>query len=154
MNRFELINVIVDNTSLTSTQKMILVALWRFSDERGISYPSVNKLMVCSGIGNQKTYYNNRDKLIELGWLRVEQIKGKGCIYKIEVPTQSQNVQNDTIPTSNSVDTGTSKSVEQTNQLTYQSKELLKYIHSEDNPHYDYINGGWMSCEMSSDLIC
>ena len=154
MNRFELINAIVDDTTLTSTQKAILTALWRFSDERGISYPSVSKIMSCSGIANQRTYYSNRDKLIELGWLKVEQIKGKGCIYQIVVPTQSQILQNDTIPTSNIADTGTSNSVEQTNQLTYQSKELLKYIHSEDNPHYDYINGGWMSCEMSSDLIC
>lgn len=154
MNRFELINAIVDDTTLTSTQKMILVALWRFSDENGISYPSVSKIMSCSGIANQKTYYNNRDKLIELGWLKVEQIKGKGCIYQIVVPTQSQILQNDSVPTSKIADTDTSKSVEQTEQLTYQSKELLKYIHSESNPHLDYISGGYLYEELSSEFTC
>ena len=150
MNRFTLINAIVDDTNLTSTQKAILTALWRFSDERGISYPSVNKLMVCSGIANQRTYYSNRDKLIELGWLKVEQIKGKGCIYQIAVPTQSQNVQNDTVRTSNIADTDTSNSVEQTNHLTKQKTNILL---TEDNPYYDYIaNGQWMY-EMSTDLL-
>ena len=153
MNRFTLINAIVDDTTLTSTQKAILTALWRFSDERGISYPSVNKLMICSGIANQKTYYNNRDKLIELGWLKVEQIKGKGCIYKIEVPTQSQNVQNDSVPTSNIADTDTSNIAEQTNHLKYQSKEILKYIHSEDNPYLSYISGGYLYEELSSEFL-
>lgn len=154
MNRFTLINAIVDETTnLTSTQKAILTTLWRFSDERGISYPSVSKIMSCSGVANQKTYYNNRDKLIKLGWLKVEQIKGKGCIYQIEVPTQSQIPQNDSVGTSNIVDTDTSNSAEQTNHLTYQSKEILKYIHSESNPYYDYINGGYLYSELSSEFL-
>lgn len=156
MNRFEMINAIIDDdTTLTSTQKMILVALWRFSDKNGISYPSVSKIMSCSGIGNQKTYYNNRDKLIKLGWLKVEQIKGKGCIYKIEVPTQSQILQNNSVPTSNIADTDTSNIAEQTNHLKYQSKDLLKYIQSEENPNYSYLhNFGWMYSELSSEFIC
>ena len=150
MNRFELINNIVDDTTLTSIQKMILTTLWRFSDERGISYPSVSKIMSCSGIGNQRTYYNNRDKLIKLGWLKVEQIKGKGCIYQIAVPTKSQNVQNDSVGTSKIADTDTSNSVEQTNQLTYQKTKILL---TEDNPYYEYLNGQWMYSELSSEFL-
>lgn len=148
MNRFELINAIVDDTTtLTSTQKAILTTLWRFSDERGISYPSVSKIMSCSGIANQKTYYNNRDKLIELGWLKVEQIKGKGCIYQIEVPTQSQILQFDTVPTSNIVDTDTNNIAEQTNHLKYQKTNILL---TKDNPYFEYLNGGWMLEEFAN----
>lgn len=151
MNRFELINAIVDDTTLTSTQKMILVALWRFSDKQGISYPSVSKIMLSAGIANQRTYYKNRDKLIELGWVKVEQIKGKGCIYKIEVPTKSQILQNDTVPTSNIADTVTGNTIEQTEQLTKQKTENI--LLNKDNPYYDYIaNGQWMY-EMSSTFI-
>ena len=150
MNRFELINNIVDDTTLTSIQKMILTTLWRFSDERGISYPSVSKIMSCSGIGNQRTYYNNRDKLIKLGWLKVEQIKGKGCIYQIAVPTKSQNVQNDSVGTSKIADTVSSNSAEQTNQLTYQKTKILL---TEDNPYYEYLNGQWMYSELSSEFL-
>ena len=149
--RFELINAIVDDATLTSTQKMILVALWRFSDKNGISYPSVSKIMSCSGIANQKTYYNNRDKLIEKGWLKVEQIKGKRCIYTIAVPTKSQILQNDSVDTSNIADADTSNSVEQTNHLKYQKTNILL---TEDNQYYDYLNGGWMYSELSSEFIC
>ena len=152
MNRFTLINAIVDDTNLTSTQKAILTALWRFSDERGISYPSVNKLMVCSGIANQRTYYSNRDKLIELGWLKVEQIKGKGCIYQIVVPTQSQILQNDSVPTSNIADTVSSNIAEQTKYLTKKEQNILLNI-NESNPYYEYLNGQWMFEELSSEFL-
>lgn len=154
MNRFELINAIVDDATLTSTQKMILVALWRFSDKNGMSYPSVSKIMSSAGIANQRTYYKNRDKLIELGWVKVEQIKGKGCIYNIEVPTKSQILQNNTVPTSNIADADTGNTIEQTEQLTKQKTEnILKYIHSESNPYLSYISGGYLYEELSSELI-
>ena len=153
MNRFEMINSIVDDTTLTSTQKAILTVLWRFSDERGISYPSVSKIMSCSGISNQRTYYSNRDKLIEKGWLKVEQIKGKGCIYQIAVPTKSQILQNDSVGTSKIADTDTSNIAEQTEQLTKKEQNILLNI-NESNPYFDYLNGAWMYSELSSEFIC
>ena len=94
MNRFELINAIVDDNSLTSTQKAILTCLWRFSDEYGISYPSVETILRGAGISNKRTFYTNRDILIERGYLEIKSFNGRGCIYKITLGNNEQGTMN------------------------------------------------------------
>ena len=145
MNRFEIINKIIDNHDLSSTQKCILVALWRFSDKDNKSYPSVETLLKSSGIANKGTFYKNRDKLIELGYLKVETIKGKGCIYEI-VPSPKLNmVQNDTVP-SNVLHFSSTKSGKQTESLTEQEQINYNNISPE---LLSYLNGGYLM-EISS----
>lgn len=166
MNRFELINAIVDDQTLTSTQKMIMVALWRFSDENGISYPSITTLMSASSIKSRKAFYDNRHELVEKGYLEVSTINGKGCLYRLTIepsnlvrnvvePSKKSNFN----PVSNQT-TNISFNIpnKQNNILTSvqgAESDLLNYIMSKDNPNYDYLhNFGWMYSELSSEWIC
>lgn len=146
MNRFELINKIVDDHTLTSTQKSILTSLWRFSDSTHKSYPSVDTLLKSSGIANKKTFYTNRDKLIELGWLKVTTIKGKGCIYEIAHGTIMTHDDNVTTP-SNILSFTRYDTVQQTEQEhTNKQNNNLTSI-----PESYYYN--WME-EISIEFIC
>ena len=149
--RFELINAIVDDTTLTGTQKMILVALWRFSDKNGISYPSINTLMAAASIKSRKAFFDNRQILVERGYLEITTIKGKGCLYSL-LGNKSNLVRNDTEPSKKSTFNPVRNNT--TNITKEQNKEqnILLNI-NESNPYYDYLNGGWMSCELSSDMI-
>ena len=165
MNRFEMINNIVDDATLTGTQKLILIALWRFSDENGISYPSITTLMSASSIKSRKAFYDNRQILVEKGYLSITTINGKGCLYQLTIepgnlvtnvsePSYKSNsnlVRNQTTNISFNIPN------KQNNILTSvqgAESDLLNYIMSKENPNYDYINGGWMSCELSSEWIC
>ena len=166
MNRFEQINNIVDDTTLTGTQKLILIALWRFSDENGISYPSITTLMSASSIKSRKAFYDNRQILVERGYLSITTINGKGCLYQLTIepgnlvtnvsePSYKSNsnlVRNQTTNISFNIPN------KQNNILTSvqgTNSDLLNYIMSEDNPNYNYLhNFGWMYSELSSEWIC
>ena len=150
MNRFELINNIIDDTTLTSTQKLILVALWRFSDKSGVSYPSIATLMATASIKSRKAFFDNRQILVERGYLEVTTIKGKGCLYKL-LGNKSNLVRNDIKP---SKDSTFNLVRNDTTNITEKQNKEQKILLTKDNPYYDYLNGGWMSCEMSSCFIC
>ena len=164
MNRFEMINNIVDDTTLTGTQKLILIALWRFSDENGISYPSITTLMSASSIKSRKAFYDNRQVLVEKGYLSITTINGKGCLYQLTIEpgnlvtnvsepghkSNSNLVRNQTTNITKNI---TNNKLNINNSTTGTNSDLLNYIMSEDNPYYDYLNGGWMY-EMSSCFIC
>ena len=153
MNRFEMINNIVDDTTLTGTQKLILIALWRFSDKNGMSYPSIATLMATASIKSRKAFFDNRQVLVERGYLEITTIKGKGCLYKL-LGNKSNLVINDIEPSKDS--TFNLVRNDTTNITKEQNKEqnILKYIHSEDNPYLSYISGQWMLEELSSEFIC
>lgn len=150
MNRFELINAIVDDTTLTSTQKMILVALWRFSDKSGISYPSIATLMAAASIKSRKAFFDNRQILVERGYLEVTTLKGRGCLYRLG--NKSNLVRNDTEPSKES----TFNPVRNlpTNITKEQNKEqnILLNI-NESNPYFEYLNGGYLFEELSSEFL-
>lgn len=157
MNRFELINAIVDDKTLTSTQKMILVALWRFSDESGISYPSITTLMSASSIKSRKAFYDNRQVLVEKGYLSITTITGKGCLYQLTIEPSNlvTNVSEPSYKSNSNLvrnqTTNITKNITN-NKLNINNSELA-FIMSKENPNFDYINGGWMM-EMSSCFIC
>ena len=159
MNRFEMINSIIDDTTLTSTQKLILVALWRFSDENGISYPSITTLMSASSIKSRKAFYDNRQVLVEKGYLEVSTINGKGCLYRLTIEPSNlvTNVSEPSYKSNSNLvrnqTTNITKNITN-NKLNINNSELA-FITSKDNPNYDYLhNFGWMYCEMSSCFIC
>ena len=166
MNRFEMINSIIDDTTLTSTQKLILVALWRFSDENGISYPSVNTLMSASSIKSRKAFYDNRQILVEKGYLEITTITGKGCLYQLTIkpsnlvrnvsePSYKSNSNLVRNQTTNITKNITNNKLNINNSTTGTNSDLLNYIMSEDNPNYNYLhNFGWMYSELSSEWIC
>lgn len=148
MTRFELINAIVDDHTLTSTQKSLLTALWRFSDKDNKSYPSVETLMKSSGIANRKTFYTNRDKLVELGWLNVVTLSGKGCVYTIAPSTQLNLVHNRTEPSNiiplTKYDTG--QQTEQEHTKEHKNNNLTA-------PMMESYYYNWME-EISIEFIC
>lgn len=161
MNRFEVINAIVDDETITSTQKSILTALWRFSDANGKCYPSIDKLLKASGLKSRKSFYDNRHELVQRGYISIETLNGKGCIYTL-LGNKSNLVINDTEPSNISNYKHNKEHNKKiinninNNSPSYNSnkvqKDLLDYIHSKENPHYSYIDGGWM-LELSSELI-
>lgn len=166
MNRFEMINNIVDDATLTGTQKLILIALWRFSDENGISYPSITTLMSASSIKSRKAFYDNRQILVEKGYLSITTINGKGCLYQLTIepsnlvrnvnePSYKSNSNLVRNQTTNITKNITNNKLNINNSTTSTNSDLLNYIMSEDNPNYNYLhNFGWMYSELSSEWIC
>ena len=154
MTRFELINKIIDDTTLTSTQKAILTCLWRFSDEHGISYPSVETILKGAGISNKRTFYTNRDILIERGYLQVESFNGRGCIYKITLGNNEQGTMSSSgnITRKQGQYRTTNRNRTELEQNNYNNMVPLVAKLNHDEYQYFY-GGGWMT-EFSSDFIC
>ena len=159
MNRFEMINNIVDDATLTGTQKLILIALWRFSDENGISYPSITTLMSASSIKSRKAFYDNRQILVEKGYLSITTINGKGCLYQLTIEPGNlvTNVSEPSYKSNSNLvrnqTTNITKNITN-NKLNINNSELA-FITSKDNPNYDYLhNFGWQYSELSSEFIC
>ena len=143
MNRFELINSIVDDINLTLSEKALLVALWRFSDTSGYSFPSVETLMTASSIGSKNTFIKARKSLVEKGYISYVTNKNKPCEYYIKIGSSELNQCKNDSP--KSIDFGGSKVNDEhinniTNKLHYDnmSDELLSYL-----------NGGYLM-EISS----
>lgn len=81
MTRFELINAIIDDTSITMSEKSLLVALWRFSDSNNYSYPSADTLMKAASIGSNNTFLKVRKSLVEKGYIKYNSRQNKTCEY-------------------------------------------------------------------------
>ena len=91
MNRFKLINSIIDDTNLTLSEKSLLVALWRFSDTSNYSFPSVETLMNASSIGSKNTFLKARKSLVEKGYISYITHKNKPCEYFITFGSAKMN---------------------------------------------------------------
>ena len=173
MNRWEQFNMIINDEDLSKDSKLLLLTIFRYiNHETGYCTASTNTLMAKSKIGNRNTFTKARYELVMKGWIQFNSIRGKGSTYMITKGSELNNVAdmngslvNDSTFTSeqlNVADMNYKKNLLKENKkenklitsTTSASSELLKFIHSESNPYYDYINGGWMYCEMSSCFIC
>ena len=84
MTRFETINAIIDNHELSLSEKSLLVALWRFSDVEGYSFPSVELLCKSASI-SKNTFLKVRKSLVEKGYLTFQSHINKPCEYWLTI---------------------------------------------------------------------
>lgn len=176
--RFQQFNQIMDNHTLTSNQKSLLLAIYRFiNHETNLAYPSIDTLMKTSGIKSKSTFLKVRTELVEKELIQYNQ-SGNKCLYQLtlkNVPSQKidwynnlnqvvQNLSQDGTELDHKKKNKRKNEPININNYTTGTKSnqsLLDYIQSKENPHYDYLhNYGWMWCEMgcefimSSEFIC
>lgn len=173
MNRWEQFNMIINDEDLSKDAKLLLLTIFRYINyETGYCTASTDTLMKKSRIGNRNTFTKSRYELVMKGWIQFNSIRGKGSTYMITKGSEVNNVSkvNDsylnnitfTSEQSNVSEVNDKKNLLKENKkenklitsTTGTNSELLKYIHSESNPHFDYINGQWMFEELSSEFIC
>ena len=163
MNRFELINSIVDDPNLTLSEKALLVALWRFSDTSGYSFPSVETLMTASSIGSKNTFIKARKSLVEKGYIQYITHKNKPCEYYIKIgSSELSQYKNDSADLSSTsakvIQFGGSKlSNEQTikhNKEQNNNSNIASLVAKMNQEEYRYFYGGGWMMEMSSEFIC
>ena len=168
MNRWEQFNQIMDNHTLTSNQKSLLLAIYRFiNHETNLAYPSIDTLMKTSGIKSKSTFLKVRTELVEKELIQYNQ-SGNKCLYQLTLKNCT-NQKSDWYNNSNQVVQNLSQDgaildhkkknkrknepININNRPVETGTKSNQFILTKDNPYYDYLNGGWMY-EMSSEFIC
>ena len=155
MTRFEQFNLIMDS-QLTQNEKLLLLVIFRYYNaEKGYSYPTKEQIMNSMGLKNESSYYKAKKNLENNHILFTKNIKGIGNQYYINYNqlTKRMTLTEDEIPNLQII------SVSDFQNVSTKTKEKTKekqnnILITEDHPYYDYLNGGWMNCEISSDFIC
>lgn len=144
MNRWEIFNAIIDDTSLTTQEKSLLLVIFRHVNrELGYAFPSVETLMQLSAIGSKSTFLKARKGLIEKGWLTYQTIKGKGCRYYIVPSNNSNQVQNKTEPSTKVIPLPSTNS--DNKNKTFSTEEMKSINYNElDEETYNFLNGGYL----------
>ena len=75
---------------LTSTQKLVLLALADWSNDEGLSWPSIDQLMKKSSLKKRAVQITIRS-LEESGFVRREEVTGKGNRYWIILPVHQMH---------------------------------------------------------------
>lgn len=75
---------------LTSTQKLVLLALADWSNDEGLSWPSIDQLMKKSSLKKRAVQITIRS-LEESGFVRREEVTGKGNRYWITLPVHQMH---------------------------------------------------------------
>jgi hypothetical protein len=81
----KLMSAVWERDDLTSTQKLVLLALADWANDEGLCWPSIDRVAVKASLtsrGVQKTIRS----LEEMQFLRKEEIKGKGNKYWVSLP--------------------------------------------------------------------
>lgn len=154
MNRFEQLNLIIDS-ELTHNEKMLLLTIFRYyNHEKGYSYPSKNQIMKAMSLKNETSYYKAKKNLENNHILITKNVKGVGNQYIIDYESLTKckhtddkisDLQNESVSDLQSESTKRKEKIKE--------KKILEYIHSENNPNFEYISGQWMF-ELSSDFLC
>lgn len=82
----KLMSAVWDRDDLTSTQKLVLLALADWANDEGLCWPSIDRVALKASLtsrGVQKTIR----ALEEMQFLRKEEIKGRGNKYWVSMPT-------------------------------------------------------------------
>ena len=87
-------NRVIDDESLTGYAKLVFIAISRFSDRAGRSWPSVPTIAKKAGISERQVRYEIRS-LREKGYLRIESRPGKSSMYVINTPAPRAEVEDD-----------------------------------------------------------
>lgn len=149
MTRFETINTIIDNHELSLSEKSLLVALWRFSDVEGYSFPSVDLLCKSASI-SKNTFLKVRKSLVEKGYLTFESHINKPCEYWLTIDSAKVNpCKNDSADLTNGsskvIQFGGSKLSNEQNTKNITNNNIINNI--PDDWYYD-----WMS-ELAVEII-
>lgn len=75
---------------LTSTQKLVLLALADWSNDEGLSWPSIDQLMKKSSLKKRAVQITMRS-LEEAGFVRRDEVLGKGNKYWITLPVHNMH---------------------------------------------------------------
>ena len=136
-------NAIIDMELPANEKSLLLTVLRHVNHTTGECYPSVETLMQKSGIKSKSTFLKVRKNLVEKGLLQYNQ-KGTKLYYMITIE-----------PVQNLHETSTKFNLNQYDnrlQTEYKTENKQNILLTRANPHFDYLNGGWMF-ELSSDMI-
>lgn len=79
-----------ERQDITSTQKLVLLALADWANDEGHCWPSIDRLCKKSCLKRRSVQNAIRD-LENMGIIRREEITGKGCKYWIDAPVQEMH---------------------------------------------------------------
>lgn len=151
-------NAIIDMDLPSNEKSLMLTILRHVNHQTGLCYPSVETLMKKSGIKSKTTFLKIRKNLVEKGLLQYNQ-RGKNLYYMITLSSTESNQYKNNEPVQKLHETSTKFNLNQydnrlqTKYLTKKEQNILLNI-NESNPHFSYLNGGWMYSELSSEFIC
>lgn len=148
MTRFSVINAIIDDHELSLSEKSLLVALWRFSDVEGYSFPSVDLLCKSASI-SKNTFLKVRKSLVERGYLTFKSHVNKPCEYWLTIDSAKVNPckNNSADLTTGSVKVIPFGGSKLTNEQIIKHNKEQNNINIPDNWYYD-----WMS-ELAVEII-
>jgi hypothetical protein len=79
-----------DRTDITSTQKLVLLALADWANDEGLCWPSIDRVCVKSSLTRRTVQIAIKD-LSEMGLLTQEKSTGRSCKYWIKVEAQEMH---------------------------------------------------------------
>lgn len=143
----ELFNSIIDMTDINAQEKSFLLVLLRHMNHKtGSCYPSLETIQKKSGIKSKSTLLKVRQSLVDKGLISYQK-KGLNIYYSINIrPVHNFN------QSGTDFDLNESNFRPQTKYLTKKEQKILLNI-NESNPYFDYLNGGYLYEEMSSELL-
>jgi len=75
-----------DREDLTSTHKLVLLALADWANDEGLCWPSINRLSIKTSLASRSVQRLIR-QLEEMGFIKRDEVTGKGNRYWISIPT-------------------------------------------------------------------
>ena len=143
----ELFNAIVDMTDINAQEKSFLLVLLRHLNHKtGLCFPSLETLQKKSGIKSKSTLLKTRQSLVDRGLISYQK-SGTKLYYSINIrPVQNFN------------QTGIDFNESQSNfrlqtEVNKEKEQNILLNINESNPYYEYLNGGYLYEELSSELI-
>jgi hypothetical protein len=94
----KLMTAVWERIDLTSTQKLVLLALADWANDEGLCWPSIDRVAVKASLKRRAVQMTIRS-LEEFGFLRREELVGRGNKYWVNIPVQNMHpCINDTLP--------------------------------------------------------
>jgi hypothetical protein len=94
----KLMTAVWERIDLTSTQKLVLLALADWANDEGLCWPSIDRVAVKASLKRRAVQMTIRS-LEESGFLRREELVGRGNKYWVNIPVQNMHpCINDTLP--------------------------------------------------------
>jgi hypothetical protein len=81
----KLMTAVWERADLSSTQKLVLLALADWANDEGLCWPSINRLAVKASLTSRGVQKSIRS-LEDMGFIRREEVTGKGNRYWISIP--------------------------------------------------------------------
>jgi hypothetical protein len=138
----KLMTAVWERIDLTSTQKLVLLALADWANDEGLCWPSIDRVAVKASLKRRAVQMTIRS-LEESGFLRREELVGRGNKYWVNIPVQNMHpCINDTLPAHEMHPTRASDApnTSKTHQLTTNSNIPAKPEGVSDEVWKDFID--------------